>query len=273
MLELLAISRMLSARSPSWVLCCQLCLTSQGKREKSMERSGPTPSTFRREGWPGGGGMGVRFLRLSPPTLGAIRRGQRRGAQLDAEFAFYASRRRRWAQSGGGGAGVRSWTESSFPTPLAADLWPGSEGLAAERHSAGRRDRFLRLSPPTSGLAHRGRRRGQAAGRGVRFLRLLCQLRAWPAGGGGGPGGVRSWTGILLPTPLAADFGPNPQGVEEGGAAGQRGWFPSPLSADFWLGPETAAAEGRSAGTRVRFLRLSPPTSGLAQRWQRGGAQ
>ena len=164
------------------------------------------------------------------------------------------------------------WHGSSLSTTLAADVGRDPEG-AEEGCAAGRRDRFLRLSPPTSGLAHRGRRRGQAAGRGVRFLRLLCQLRAWPAGGGGGPGGVRSWTGILLPTPLAADFGPNPQGVEEGGAAGQRGWFPSPLSADFWLGPETAAAEGRSAGTRVRFLSLSLPASGLARRWQRGGAQ
>ena len=84
---------------------------------------------------------------------------------------------------------------------------------------------------------------------------------------------MRSWTRSSLSTPLAADVGPNPQGAEEGGAAGRRVWFPTPLAADFWPGPETAAAEGRSAGTRVRFLSLSLPASGLARRWQRGGAQ
>ena len=38
-------------------------------------------------------GRGVCFLRLSPPTSGLARRGRRRGAQLDGEFPFYASRR------------------------------------------------------------------------------------------------------------------------------------------------------------------------------------
>ena len=86
---------------------------------------------------------------------------------------------------------------------------------------------------------------GGWAGRGVCFLQRRiyasrCQLRAWPWGGGGGPaGGVRSWTGVcflslspptsglaqrgcsaggcwtgsLLSTPLAADFGPAPEGA------------------------------------------------------------
>ena len=35
-------------------------------------------------------------------------------------------------------------------------------------------------------------------------------------GSGGRGGGLRSLTGSLLPTPLPADFGPNPEGAEEG---------------------------------------------------------
>ena len=61
-------------------------------------------------------------------------------------------------------------------------------------------------------------------------------LRAWP---GGGSGGARSWTGSLLCTPLAANFGP---------------------------GPEAAAGRG------VCFVFLSPQTSDLALRRQRRGA-
>ena len=61
-------------------------------------------------------------------------------------------------------------------------------------------------------------------------------LRAWP---GGGSGGARSWTGNLLCTPLAANFGP---------------------------GPEAAAGRG------VCFVFLSPQTSDLALRRQRRGA-
>ena len=77
-----------------------------------------------------------------------------------------------------------------------------------EGRSAGRGVCFLRLPPPTSGLARRRQQRGARLDR------------------------------ELLRTPLSlADFGPGPE----------------------------AAAEGRSAGRGVCFLRLSPPTLGLAR--------
>ena len=53
---------------------------------------------------------------------------------------------------------------------------------------------FLRLSPPTSGLGRRGRRRG-----------------AQPL----------NWTGSLLSRSLAADFWPGQERAAEGGAAGR----------------------------------------------------
>ena len=68
------------------------------------------------------------------------------------------------------------------------------------------------------------------------------QLRAWP---GGGVGGVRSWTGNLLSTPLASNFGPG----------------------------QEAAAEGRATARGTCFLRLSPPTLDQARMGRRGGAQ
>ena len=98
-------------------------------------------------------GRGVRFLRLLPPTLGPIRRGLSRGAQLDGEFASYASRRRLMAWLGGGGGGVRSWTLSSLSTPLAAYFRPGPQGGA-------------QLDAEFAFYASRRR------------------LRAWPGGGG-----------------------------------------------------------------------------------------
>ena len=48
------------------------------------------------------------------------------------------------------------------------------------------------------------------------FYATRRRLRAWPGGGGGG---ARSWTGSLLSTPLAADFGPGLDGAVEGCAA------------------------------------------------------
>ena len=95
----------------------------------------------------------------------------------------------------------------------------------------------LRLSPLTSGLARRRRRRGswtgsllrlstslapdfgpgpevaaegRAAGRGVCLPRLSPPTSgpAWPGGGGGG---VRSGTGSLLSKPLSTDFDPGPE--------------------------------------------------------------
>ena len=87
------------------------------------------------------------------------------------------------------------------------------------------------------------------------------RLRAWHGGGGGG---ALSWTGGLFSTPLAADFA---GAWPEGGGGEVRSWTGSLLSTPLAAGsgPE-AAAEGRSAGRGVCFLRLSPPTSGLAQR-------
>ena len=64
------------------------------------------------------------------------------------------------------------------------------------------------------------------------------RLRAWPGGGGGG---ALSWTGNLLFTPLAADFGPGPE----------------------------VTMERRSAGRGVCFVRPSPSYSGLARRRRR----
>ena len=100
------------------------------------------------------------------------------------------------------------------------------------------------LSPPTSGLAWRGRRRGahcRPAGRGVAFYASRRRLRAWPGGGGahswtevflstplytsrrrlrawpgGVGGGARNWTGNSRSTPLVADFGPGPNGAAGG---------------------------------------------------------
>ena len=102
-------------------------------------------------------------------------------------------------------------------TPLVADYGPGPEGAA-------------------EGRSHAAQLEGQFA---------LCasrrRLRAWPGGGGGG---VCSWTGSLLSTPPAADFGPCPEEAAEGLQVLRR----------------------FSAGRGVCSLRLSPPTSGQARR-------
>ena len=47
-----------SAPSLSRVICCRPCLTFTGKKRIGIERSGPTPSAFRRASWPGGSGTG-----------------------------------------------------------------------------------------------------------------------------------------------------------------------------------------------------------------------
>ena len=159
-------------------------------------------------------GRGVRFLRLSPPTSALGRRGRRRGAELDGEFASYASRRRLGPDQESEAEGALHF----LSTPLAADFGPGPEA-AVER----------------------------------------C-----------GPGGMHSWTESSLSTPfrLVADFGPSPEGAEERGAAGRDSSRRQLLA---W--PGSGAAEVRSAGRGVRFLRLSPPTSGLARRRQLRGTQ
>ena len=95
------------------------------------------------------------------------------------------------------------------------------------------------VSPPTSGLAWRGRRR------------------------------ARSWTGSLLSTPLAACFGPGPE--EAGRTAGQRYFFPllSPPTSELAL----RRGIGACSWMRNFVLRLSPLTSGLARMGRRGGAK
>ena len=117
-------------------------------------------------------GRGICFLRLSPSISGLARRGLRGGEQLDGEFALYASESRRRlrqlrAWPGGGGGGARSWTENferlSSPTLELARRARVGRALRA----AGRGICFLRLSPPTSGLAQRGRGRGALPWRGV----------------------------------------------------------------------------------------------------------
>ena len=137
-----------------------------------------------------------------------------------------------------------SWTESLLFPRLAADLGSDPEA-AAEGGGAGRGVCSLRLSPPTSGLARRRRRRGAQLGGKFALYASRRRLRAWPGedgGLGGGPQGGeagredclyasrrrlraaesglarrrrrrgaarRSWTGGLLSTPRsAADFLP-----------------------------------------------------------------
>ena len=74
------------------------------------------------------------------------------------------------------------------------------------------------------------------------------QLRARPRGGGGG---ALSWTGSLLSTPPAADFGPGPEGRRRGVQL-DRELLPMPLADNF--GP--CPTEGGAAGLRIGFARL-----------------
>ena len=131
-----------------------------------------------------------------------------------------------------------SWTKSLLSTPPAADFGPCPEAVEE----------------------------GSAAGRGICLHTSRRRLWAWPGGGGGG---VHSWTGYLLRTPFAADFGP---GLE----ARRRGvlldWelLPTPLA------PSTSAWPGGGGGrerswTGSCFVRLSPLTSGQARKRRRRG--
>ena len=158
-----------------------------------MERSGPTSYAFRRAGWRLALREGHRrstccyakALYASRLTSGLAGRWRRRCAQLDRDFVLYASRRRLRAWPGGGDR-----TGSLLSTPPAVDFGSGPEAAAAAGRAAGRRCFFLRLAPPTSGLARRGRRRG-------------AQL-----------------DGSLLSKPRAADFGPGTETAAEGRSAG-----------------------------------------------------
>ena len=138
-----------------------------------------------------------------------------------------------------------------FSASLTADFGPSPEG-AAEGCRAGRGICFLQLSPPTSGLARRERRRGAQLDRGFAFSASRRQHWALPGGGGGG---VHSSTGSFLSMPLAGAacergsllfivFGSRPllrPGNNGEGACGQRVCIPAPLATEFglmeaWLG-------------------------------------
>ena len=137
-----------------------------------------------RRAWPGGGNEGVRGWTgnslCTPLTdFGPGPEAARRVAQLDGEFAFYASRRRLRARPGGGGR-----TGSLLSTPPAVDFGPGSEGAAAGRAAgdisfyASRR----RLWAWPGG----GRRRGAQLDWEFAVYASRRRLRAWPGCGGGG---------------------------------------------------------------------------------------
>ena len=115
---------------------------------------------------------------------------------------------------------ARSWTGNLFFTPLAADIGPGPEEAAGVR-AAGRGVCSLRLSPaspPTSGLARRRRWRGAQLD-GEFSTPLIANFGAAGPEGTGGARTQGSWTGNLLSTPLATDFGPGPEGAGEGCSA------------------------------------------------------
>ena len=149
-----------------------------------------------------------------------------------------------------GGRPYGSGTGGAPATPLAANA------LYASR-------RQLRAWPEVCG--------------GVALSWTWCLHSTLPAADFGSGPEARRW-GVQLDTeslytPLAADFGPG-GGCDGGALTGS--WTGSllstPLAANFGPCPERAA-EGRSAGLGVHFLRLLPPTSGLARRRQRRGAR
>ena len=144
-------------------------------------------------------GRGVCSLRLSPPISSLVRRRWPRSAQLDGGFAFYASRRRFWTWPAGGGGRLHSLTEIWLSTALAAESAPGPE--AAARWGV----YFLCLSPQVTGLARNGRRRW------LRWAQLDREFAFYAS-----RRGLRSWTGSLLCTPLAAAIGPGPEPAVKG---------------------------------------------------------
>ena len=134
---------------------------------------------------------------------------------------------------------------------------------------------YLRLAPPTSGLARRRRKRGAKAAKLDGEFALYAarrRLRAWPGGDDGGGRSWSGWTGSLLPTPCSFDFRAWPGGGGGGGRSWQGSLLSAPLAADLRPDPE-AAAEGGGAGGGVCSLRLTPPTSGLSRRRRWRGAE
>ena len=154
------------APSQSRALCCRLCLAFTGEKRAGMERSGPTPSALLRASLPSGSGTG------GAPTA-------------------TAERHSCWT---GAGHMYLLVCIGSLYTLFAADFGPGLE-RASEGRTAGRRVRFLRLLPPTSGMAWRKLRRVVQLDREFAFYASRRQLQAWPVWDGGG---ARSWTWSLL---------------------------------------------------------------------------
>ena len=143
--------------------------------------------------------------------------------------ALYTSRHRLRAWPGVGGGGGRSWIGNRF-----VRLSPPTSGLAegaAEGRSAGLGDYFLRFPPPTSGQARRRRRRGVQLDRDS------------------------------LGTPLATDFGPGSEGAAAGCAAGWR-YFLGAGGGARCLGPEFAflSFTHRPLGARPTYAWSLVPT-------------
>ena len=219
-----------SAPPPSRVLCCRLCLTSQGKKKSRHGKKWPYTLLFppgrlaasatgaaqeelllrlspRTLSAPlaanfGAGpecaaegrsaGLGVCFLRFPPPSSGQARRRRRLDVQLDRE---------------------------SLCTPLAADFGPGGGCGGGALSCTG--VCLLRFLPPTPGLARtrRGRRTGTQLDGEFALHASRRRLRAWPGGGGR--------TESLLSTPPAVVFGPGSEGAAAGRAAGDISFYAS----------------------------------------------
>ena len=130
-------SQQCSAPSQSRVsVCCRLCLTFTEKINTGMERSGPTPCA-----------LCLASLLCSSGAGGAP--------------TAAADRHRCWTGAG----------RMYVLVCIAADFWPGLE-RASEGRTARRGIRFLRLSPPTSGLARIGRQGGAQLDAEFAFLRF-----------------------------------------------------------------------------------------------------
>ena len=152
-LDLPATLRMFCSVAVSGVMLPTVPDLAEKRRTPGMERSGPTPSAFRRAGWrlalldykgrapaaaaaehdrcwtAGHMHVLVCISLFSTPLATDFGPGPEAAAegQLDGEFAqaLYVSRPRLRAWPRGGGGGASSWPGSLLATPLAADFGPG----------------------------------------------------------------------------------------------------------------------------------------------------
>ena len=151
-----------------------------------------------------------------------------------------------------------SWTKhcrASGELRLFKYFGPGPEA-AAEGRSAGQGVCFLLLSPQTSDLVRKGRRRGARVDVKIAFYTSHRRLRAWPGWGGGGSADE---TGSLLfivftNRPLLRAW---PGGHGEG-AYGQRVFISAPR-ADGGLAGRTASVAG-PGGSCWRSQECSAPS-------------